>query len=54
MANLDVNPMDPFGKYISPNGRVGAANSGQWYHKAYHTYIKDPNTQFVLHVMNQN
>jgi hypothetical protein len=48
MANLDVNPLDPFGKYISPNGRVGAVNSGQWYHKAYHTCIKDPNTDFMV------
>jgi hypothetical protein len=44
----DMANLDPFGKYISPNGRVGAVNSGQWYRKAYHTCIKDPNTEFMV------
>jgi hypothetical protein len=48
MSNLDVDPTNPFGKYISPNGRVGAVNSGQWYQNAYHTCIKDPNTDFMV------
>ena len=51
MENLDVNPTDPFGKYVSPNGRLGAVNSGkEWYHKAYQTCIKDPTTDFLVPV----
>ena len=48
MDNLDVNPLDPFGKYVAPNGRVGAVNSAQWYQNAYHTCIKDPTTDFMV------
>jgi hypothetical protein len=35
MENLEVNPVDLFGKYISPNGWLGAVNSGQWYQNDY-------------------
>ena len=48
MDNLDVNPMDPFGKYVAPNGRLGAVHLGQWYENAYHTCIKDPTTDFLV------
>jgi hypothetical protein len=48
MENLDVNPLDPFGKYIAPNGRVGAVNSAQWYQNAYQTCIKDSTTDFMV------
>lgn len=48
MDNLDVNPTDPFGKYIAPNGRIGAVHSAQWYQNAYHTCIKDPKTDFLV------
>jgi hypothetical protein len=33
IAQLDVNPDDPFARYQSPNGRLGAFNSGTWYAK---------------------
>jgi hypothetical protein len=35
LTQLDVNPEDPFSKYQSPNGRLGAFNSGKWYAKAH-------------------
>jgi hypothetical protein len=34
LDNLDVNPDDPFGKYESPDGRLGRlgpVNSRMWY-----------------------
>ena len=48
MDNLDVNPTDPFGKYVAPNGRIGAVHSAQWYQNAYQTCIKDPKTDFLV------
>jgi hypothetical protein len=48
LDNLDVNPVDPFGKYEAPNGCVGVANSGTWYSQAYKTCIKDPSTDFLV------
>jgi hypothetical protein len=38
LTQLDVNPEDPFSKYQSPNGRLGAFNSGKWYTTA-HTQL---------------
>ena len=35
MDNLDVNPADPFGKYIAPNERIGVVHSAGWYQNAY-------------------
>jgi hypothetical protein len=35
LTQLDVNPEDPVSKYQSPNGRLGAFNSGKWYSKAH-------------------
>jgi hypothetical protein len=35
ITQLDVNPDDPFARYQSPNGRLGAFNSGTWYAKAH-------------------
>jgi hypothetical protein len=48
LENLDVNPVDPFGKYVSPNGLLGPVNSGMWYKKAYQTCVKDPSTDFLV------
>jgi hypothetical protein len=31
MENLVVNPTDRYGRYHSPDGRLGEVNSGQWY-----------------------
>lgn len=35
ITQLDVPQDDPFGKYESPDGRLGAFNSGSWYQKAW-------------------
>jgi hypothetical protein len=35
ITQLDVNPDDPFVRYQSPNGRLGAFNSGKWYARAH-------------------
>jgi hypothetical protein len=42
ITQLDVNPDDPFARYQSPNGRLGAFNSGKWYLKA-HDFLCTPN-----------
>jgi hypothetical protein len=42
-TRLDVNPEDPFSKYQSPNGRLGAFNSGKWYAKAHAHLCTKPN-----------
>jgi hypothetical protein len=43
-----VNPVDPFGKYVSPDGKLGPVNSGMLYQKAYQTCVKDPNSDLLL------
>jgi hypothetical protein len=35
ITQLDVNPDDPFARYQSPNGRLGAFNYGTWYAQAH-------------------
>ena len=37
--NLAVNPTDPLGRYVLPNGRLGELNSGSWYAEAYDKLI---------------
>ena len=44
---LDVNPDDPFGRYIAPDGRLGTMNSGSWYQRAFEHHCKDPNDFLV-------
>jgi hypothetical protein len=52
MANLDVNPMDPFGKYVSPRGLLSTVNSGGHYAKAYKKHlVKDPSKDFLLPII---
>jgi hypothetical protein len=48
LDNLDVNPVDPFGKYVSPDGNIGPVNSAGWYKKAYQTCVKDPSTDLLV------
>jgi hypothetical protein len=43
ITQLDVNPDDPFARYQSPNGRLGAFNSGTWYAKAHGNLCTQPN-----------
>ena len=40
--NLVVDPENPFGRYISPDGRLGEVYSGNWYDHAY-TELIDKN-----------
>jgi hypothetical protein len=42
LDKLDVNPTDPFGKYISPTGLLSTVNSGKIYQDAYDHLVKDP------------
>ena len=41
-AKLDINPEDPFGRYKSADGRLSAANSGEWYDQAFEHHCKNP------------
>ena len=43
ITQLDVNPDDPFARYQSPNGRLGAFNSGKWYSRA-HDFLCTPHS----------
>jgi hypothetical protein len=43
ITQLDVNPDDPFARYQSPNGRLGAFNSGKWYAKPHDNLCTQPN-----------
>jgi hypothetical protein len=43
ITQLDVSPDDPFARYQSLNGRLGAFNSGKWYAKA-HDFLCTPNS----------
>jgi len=47
LTNLDVNPEDPFSKYVSPTGRLSTAHSGVWYKKTYDLCIKLANDFLV-------
>jgi hypothetical protein len=42
ITQLDVNLDDPFATYQSPNGRLGAFNSGAWYVKAHDKLCTQP------------
>jgi hypothetical protein len=42
-----VNPNNRFGTYVSPEGRLGEVNSGDWwYNTAYSNLVKDPDNHF--------
>jgi hypothetical protein len=43
ITQLNVNPDDPFARYQSPNGRLGAFNFGKCYLKA-HDFLCTPNS----------
>jgi hypothetical protein len=51
MSNLVVNPKDPFGKYVSPSGKLGEVNSGHWYHDAYKNLVKDSDKDFLMPII---
>jgi hypothetical protein len=43
LDNLVINPDDPFGKYVSPDGRLDEINSGAFYNLAYENMCTKPN-----------
>ena len=43
LTQLDVPQDNPFGKYVSPTGRLGPFNSGSWYHNAWDS-LCEPNS----------
>jgi hypothetical protein len=51
LENLVVDPNDRFGKYKSPDGRLGEVNSGYWYDLAYQTLVKDPEEDFLCPII---
>ena len=48
---LDVNPDDPFGKYMLPGNRLMSVNSGQWYERAYECEVKNPRTDMLVPII---
>lgn len=51
LENLVINPLDPFGKYVPPDGRLDEVNSGAMYQMAYHTLCLDPSKDFLLMII---
>ena len=51
ISKMDVNPTNPFDKFMSPDGRLGAANSGSWYARAYKKCITNPKKQLLAPVV---
>jgi len=43
LDDLDVNPTDPFGKYVSNDGLLSCFNSATWYQNAFDYCVKQPN-----------
>lgn len=43
LTQLDVPQDNPFGKYVSPNGRLGPFNSGSWYDNTWDRLCTKPN-----------
>jgi hypothetical protein len=48
LANLDVNPNNPFGKYELEGNYPSTVNLGAWYQQAYKNLVKDPKQAFVV------
>jgi hypothetical protein len=51
LKNLVVNLNDHFGKYQSPDGRLGEVNSGCWYDLVYETLVKKAEEDFVCPII---
>jgi hypothetical protein len=51
LENLVVNPTDRYGRYQSPDGRLGDVNSGQWYQDTYDKMITDPSNDFLCPII---
>jgi hypothetical protein len=51
LENLVVNPLDRFGRYVSPDGLLGEVNSGKWYQDTYDQNITDPDKQFLCPII---
>jgi hypothetical protein len=50
MNNLVVDPLDPFGMYKPPDGRIGELYSGDWYRRTYKDLITDPSKEMLIGV----
>jgi hypothetical protein len=48
LDKLDVNPTDPFGKYISPTGLLSTVNCGKMYQDAYDHLVNDPSKDMLI------
>jgi hypothetical protein len=48
LANLDVNPKNPFDRYESKGSYLSTIDSGAWYQQAYKNLVKDPEKDFVV------
>ena len=51
LKNLDVNLMNPFGKYENPLRKLSTMNSCQRYHNSYATMIQNPDTDFLMPII---
>ena len=51
LTNLDVNLMNPFGKYENSLCKLSTINSGQQYHESYATMIQNPDTDFLMPII---
>jgi hypothetical protein len=51
IENLVVNPLDRFGRYRSPDGRLDEVNSGQWYQDTYDQTIHDGDKEFLAPII---
>ena len=53
LENLAINPANPFGRYVSPDGLLGDVNSGAFYDMAYANLVTDPNKDFLACIIMQ-
>jgi hypothetical protein len=47
LENLVIDPANPYGRYVSPDGLLGEVNSGAFYDMAYENLVKDPTKDFM-------
>jgi len=51
LTNLDVNPDDPFSKYVSPDGLLGCFNSAQWYSDAWDRLVEPGSNDWMCPII---
>ena len=47
LENLVIDPANPYGRYVAPDGLLGEVNSGAFYDMAYENLVKDPKKDFM-------